>query len=120
MVPLRFHTPIRAPTAKRMKIALVTDGERPLPGLLDRREVVAVLDRDQRRLAAAEHEGDLDRAVERVETEQRERPRDEDGQGDQREERVGERRRPDAALRLAAGHGGTVVRAAQVPITRIG
>ena len=43
-------------------------------------------------------QGDLDRAVERVETEQRERPRDEDGQGDQREERVGERRRPDVPL----------------------
>ena len=31
MVPLRFHTPIRAPTAKRMKIALVTEASAPCP-----------------------------------------------------------------------------------------
>ena len=31
MVPLRFQTPIRAPTANRMKIALVTEATAPLP-----------------------------------------------------------------------------------------
>ncbi len=96
----RFHTPIRAPGEENEDRA-GHRGERPLPSLLDRREVMTVLDRDQRCLGAAKHEGDLDRSFERVEAEQRERPRNEDGQGDQREGRIGERRRADVLLGLA-------------------
>ena len=120
MVPLRFQTPISAPTASRMKIALVTEATAPLPASWTARERVAVLHRDQRGDRAAQHQGDLDRAVERVEPEQRERAGDQDGERDQRQERVGERRRPDAALSFAAGHGGTLVTAVTGVLPRNG
>src|SRR4051794_28345832 len=101
MVPLRFQTPIRAPTANRMKIALVTDAMALRPASW------TALNGCPFRIAmraASAQQRDLDGTVQGVEAEQGQGARDEDGQRDEGDYGIPERGPPQLLVERGARH----------------
>ena len=91
-----FHVPISAPTASRMKIALIAVVTPPIAASATAADGVAVLERDQARERGAQQQRDLQRPVGGADAEEHDRQRDQPDQHDHGQERVEQARRLSA------------------------